>query len=261
MKKLLLLGLLILSLPLVSCGQHSVVTEPVYTLEPEESPVSDYSPTANPHNISEPVEFFVSLFESNNDEQRLYIKTEYIDPFQFETGTLERTISESIYIEMDEYIEWIRKSSMEYPATADNLVSYGLTSFLEITQNDSNFLSMYIDYYTYTGGAHGNLTRMPFVYDREGNKYENLEDILSPETTIADVEVEINKQMKKIIEENGPMFYKDTFAFEDLYTPPYFYIKDNILVIYFQTYEIAPHAAGIQEFPMPAGFLRIPNSN
>ena len=259
MKKYIFPIVLILSFLLASCMNNPDGGEPGATDTPSANastptPVQTLTPSPVPVPFV-PVEFKISLFELNDDNQRLYIKTEYIDPFEFGSGTLERAVSESIHTEMYENIDWIKAAAKEYPATEENFISYGLTSFLNITQNDGSFLSIYVDYYTYAGGAHGNLTRIPFVYDREGNKYEDLESILSPGTTLSDVEDEINIQMKKIAEENGPMFYEDSISFDELNTPPYFYIRGDRLIVYFQTYEIAPYAAGIQEFTMPEGFF------
>ena len=211
--------------------------------------------TPAPEELFEPVQFIVSLYESSDDTKRLYIKTQYIDPYCFEAGTPERQLADDIHSDMEKYLDYIRNSANAYPATEENLVSYGLNTFITITRNDEHYLCAYVDYYTYEGGAHDNLYRQTYVYNRLGTRFMELDQIIAPGKTIEDVENEINKQMREIIEEQGQMFYGETVSFDDLYAPPGFYIKDDRLIVFFQTYEIAPYAAGIQEFTMPADFL------
>jgi len=236
LKRLFIILILISLIFLISCTNDKMPSgtlspEPVENTESPQAMVSSEptaAPTAAPVPF-EPAEFIKGTYELKDDTKRLYIDVEYIDPYAFDTGTVERIFTTAVKKDMDDMIEWIKASALEYPATDENMVSYGLSSFLVITRNEEDFLSAYVDYHTYTGGAHGNLTRIPYVYDRNGFRYEALQDILSEGITVENAETEVNRLMKEIIEEQGSMFYEDSIAFDELYSPPGFYIKDGKL--------------------------------
>lgn len=207
----------------------------------------------------EPADLNILIFKLDDDVQRLYIDYKYLESSDYMSGSVEEMLAISIRENMDESIDWIKEAAREYPATDDNYVYYGLSNIITTKQNDSRFLSVLTDNHLYTGGAHGNVERYTYVYERNISKLCSLEDLLSPGITISDVEAEINRQMKSNIDENGHIYYSDSISFDSLYYPPCYYIENDLLIICFQTYEIAPYAAGIQEFTMPADFLIPPS--
>ncbi len=156
------------------------------------------------------------------------------------------------------YYNLIKSMSEEAPATSENHLSYGLTIMTEITNNSSEYLSLYVDYYTYSGGAHGNFERISYNYSSAGYRITDFSEILNTGITTADVEAEINKQISAIIEDMGPAFYEDSITFNTSHKLPLFYIKDGALVIYYQTYDIAPYAYGLPMFEMPPEIFSIP---
>jgi hypothetical protein len=72
----------------------------------------------------------------------------------------------------------------------------------------------------------------------------------------------INDFIYNKIQANPENFFEGDMGFKGIDKQQSFYIKDGHLVIYFGLYEIAPYAAGIQEFKLPLdsfdGNLRIP---
>ena len=116
----------------------------------------------------------------------------------------------------------------------------------EITYNQNNIVSLYIDEYTFTGGAHGSTIRtsqtwnlqngcmMPLEYFFQGNPY---------------FMIDILKEINKKIAENPEVYFTDTCNLVlDTFNPESFYLTSNGIVIYFQQYDIAPYSSGIRTF-------------
>jgi hypothetical protein len=123
----------------------------------------------------------------------------------------------------------------------------------------SKFLSLYIDYYSYTGGAHGYTERRPYNIDLSTGQDVALNDLFTPGYDYCSI---INDFINKQIDTNPENFFEGEMGFMGIDEQQPFYIKDGHIVIYFDLYEIAPYAAGIQEFRLPLdsfeGNLRIP---
>ncbi|MCT4592839.1 MAG: DUF3298 domain-containing protein [Anaeromicrobium sp.] len=127
--------------------------------------------------------------------------------------------------------------------------------------NRGNLLSIYITYYTYTGGAHGNHEDVAYNVDLNNGKILKLKDIFKNDNDYKKIiNDEINKQIKDIHEQAKAEGISRGEKVEDIYLPyegfesirddQGFYFKDDSLVIYFGLYEIGPYAAGIVEFPI-----------
>jgi len=110
------------------------------------------------------------------------------------------------------------------------------------------FLSIYIDYYSYTGGAHGFTERRAYNIDLTTGQELGLSDLFAPEYDYISI---INEAVSKQIQANPDVFFDGEMGFKGIDRNQPYYIKDGNLVIYFGLYEIAPYAAGIQEFKIP----------
>lgn len=124
------------------------------------------------------------------------------------------------------------------------------------------FLSLYIDYYSYTGGAHGFTERVPYNIDLNTGQDLALNDLFAPDYDYTSV---INEFINEQIKANPGNFFEGDMGFTGIGEQQSYFIKDGDLVIYFGLYEIAPYAAGIQEFKMPLesfnGNLQIPEQS
>jgi hypothetical protein len=270
-KKLIIL-LLIPILLLTACFKNAddtptetppVMTGPLVTETPSPTPAPAPTPTRTPRptptpkptpepDTTLPIEIEEINFELIDDDYRLNIKTQYPDPSIYEERSTGSKLAADILNDTGLYYDWIKDISVEAPATDENMLSYGLTTIMEVTNNDSWYLSVYVDYYIYTGGAHGNVERISYNYSNDGYRTIRFEDLLNDGITAADVEAEINRQMKVITEEWGALpFFNESISFDEMSKLPRFYIQNGKMVIYFQTYEIAAYAYGIPMFEMP----------
>lgn len=113
---------------------------------------------------------------------------------------------------------------------------------------NGKILSLYVDYYAYSGGAHGMTDRRAYNYDAATGKVLQLKDLFVPGYAYkplidAAISGEINRR---------PMdFFEGEMGFQGISDQQNFYLQNGSLIIYFNQYEIAPYAAGIQEFRIP----------
>ena len=115
-----------------------------------------------------------------------------------------------------------------------------------------HLMSIVLDVRAYTGGAGGILMRKSITVDFNKQRILRLQDILSHNT--------IEKIRRKIIEEikKEPMKYINE-AIERVKNHPleynFYFKKEDVIVIYFRKYEIAPGYRGILEFKIPLSEL------
>lgn len=115
------------------------------------------------------------------------------------------------------------------------------------------FLSVYIDKYEFTGGAHGSTVRSSdtwelssgtniplYTFFKRGTDYERL------------LTEEIIKQAEYNMKQNPGIYFDD---YKNLilknFNQQNFYLTPQGLVIYYQQYDIAPYSTGIVEFTIP----------
>lgn len=115
-------------------------------------------------------------------------------------------------------------------------------------KNKEKILSLLLNYYQYTGGAHG-LT---------GVFSHNLDPVTGKELTFLDLlglfKLELEQVKNNIIseiEEAPENYFSDALEYIKNKDEFNCYIEDNFLIVYFQQYEIAPYSAGNPEFKIP----------
>lgn len=112
---------------------------------------------------------------------------------------------------------------------------------------NGKILSLYVDYYSYTGGAHGSTERRAYNYNLQTGEKLELKDFFKSGYDYKSV---IDKQIKKEIAAQPEYYFDGDMGFNGI-DGQSCYIENNCLVIYFSQYEIAPYAAGIPEFRLP----------
>ncbi len=98
-------------------------------------------------------------------------------------------------------------------------------------------------HYQYTGGAHGLTYKFSYNIDKETGQQLELNDFLArKDLTLKDV----NDKIKEDIKAN-PGDYYSGLDFSGIRKDQDYYLRDSVLVIYFQQYEVAPYAFGFPE--------------
>jgi hypothetical protein len=114
---------------------------------------------------------------------------------------------------------------------------------------NKNLLSLTMDLYSYTGGAHGNTVRLAFNYDLRTGKQLWYQDIFKE---CVDYKQVIVSEVTKVILSNPENYFPEAVDTVKGFTDeqPFYITKDGI-VVYYGLYEIAPYVMGIQEFFIP----------
>ncbi len=127
-------------------------------------------------------------------------------------------------------------------------IAFELFSNYYITKESNDILSFYIDYYQFTGGAHGSTERRAYVIDRKLGKKLVVKELFKEGY---DYKTIIDKEIKKQISEDKERYFDEGATYKGITDDVKFYIKGENLVVYYGQYEIAPYASGIPEFNIP----------
>ena len=115
-----------------------------------------------------------------------------------------------------------------------------------VTYNEQDKLSVYVDYYIYTGGAHGITDRVGYTFDLSTGEQLSLQEAAEGNANYVDI---INDSIHRQLDA-GAYQFMEPFESIDL-TEQDFFLKHDAVVVYFGVYEYTAYAEGIPEFPVP----------
>ena len=133
---------------------------------------------------------------------------------------------------------------------------YTLDMNYQTTYNSGCITSLYMDTYTYMGGAHQELERISDTWDFSTGKQLHLDDIsaLTP-AALNGLQTSVERQIAERLKESPGSYFEDyPYLLRNKFNQNHFFLRPGYIVIYYQQYEIAPYATGIPEFSfrMPA---------
>lgn len=154
------------------------------------------------------------------------------------------------------------KNSLYYDAVAQaeelaqRNISFEAVVVFEVTYNRQCALSLYIDKYEYTGGAHGLTTRSADTWNIQTGRRLLLRDLFTADADYRAFTIHsINEQIQQDINIGNDIYFENyrelviiNFSEED------FYLTHGGVTVFFQLYEIAPYVAGIPAFTMPCEY-------
>ncbi|MGI6034993.1 MAG: DUF3298 and DUF4163 domain-containing protein [Limnochordia bacterium] len=121
----------------------------------------------------------------------------------------------------------------------------------DVYGNDKDILSLPITFYQYTGGAHGLSFIESTNIDLESGKQLTLTDFL----TGADRQEILMKAIREQIAAAEEDYFPESLNLTALPNEGDFYLEGDQLVVYYDSYEIAPYATGIPAFKIPLSLL------
>ncbi len=146
-----------------------------------------------------------------------------------------------------EILDWTNLWIKETKDTSEDIkptIPYELMARY-ILINSEDILSFYIDYYQFSGGAHGITTRNTYNIDIKTGDKLMLKDLF---TEGYDYKTYINNEISKEISKHPEYYFTGKEGFGGIKEDQSFYIRDNKIIIHFPYYEIAPYVTGMPEF-------------
>lgn len=125
----------------------------------------------------------------------------------------------------------------------DNMLPYTLGCTYNITYLDENTISLLLDYYEFTGGAHGMPYRQAYTFDLKTGNQLQLSNILNVEN----VDEFVKDAFKNNIAQNPENYFSGAAETVDSEYFAYdFYIQPNEIILFTQPYLLEPYAAHYQ---------------
>lgn len=165
------------------------------------------------------------------------VQTKLNDRFEQDAFAIEKTLQTQV----EEYVK--EAQAADFPVRNFSLYSRFQQGYL-----NSRILSLTVDYYQYTGGAHGITERRPYNIDLGTGQDLALKDLFSNNFDYRSI---INKEINRQISNHKDIYFEGDMGFQGISEDQDYYLQDDAVVVYFQQYEIAPYAAGIPEFVIP----------
>lgn len=266
MKNILILS--IIALLLLGCGKKQTgtgSTSDVRSTNSREIKSAGESNTGSSDSLKYEMRKFNKTYKGCKEESEncSYIKIEY--PV-FTSGKSYKSINEAIYAYLADSVYLIEEgmSNKTLEKLADNYFKdyetmksdnpdWGLSFAFEsagfVTYNKGNTVTVEINTYMFTGGAHPNTYNVYFVFDSETGKRLRVKDVF-----VKGFEPGLNKLIEKkyrefrgisdkerLDSENG-MLFENHIEFNDNFG----LLKDGV-IFYYNSYEIAAYAVGPSE--------------
>ncbi len=156
---------------------------------------------------------------------------------------VEKNINAILEKHKNQFVE----DSKEQEKKRDSSVDYMYQAFQNfvVTYNENGILSVVIDQYSYTGGAHDSTIRTGLTFSLKDGKVLSLEDLLKEKSP--NYKTGLDKFVVKGLK--GIDGYNDQFKGLDVDVD--YYLKSEGLALFFQQYKYTPYAAGIPAFVIP----------
>lgn len=115
----------------------------------------------------------------------------------------------------------------------------------EVTLNTEEFLSLYITYYSFTGGAHGMTFVEVYNIDLQTGKSIELKDMFLGNV---DYKSPINEEIRRLMSEKPERYFRDCLLTAAISEEQSYYLTNEGIVVHFGLYELAPYSSGVSEF-------------
>lgn len=188
------------------------------------------------------------IIKEKNDYLTIDVKIPQINGLNNKEA--EKVINNKILDFTNMWISDVKQIAQEYYGSPNNVYPiFPYQLIAKYTMKSQNkILSFYIDYYQFTGGAHGITNRVSYNIDINTGRELLLNDLFVDEYEYEKV---INNEIKKQIAKNPDIYFPGKDGFNGINKNQQYFIDGNNLVVYFGLYEIAPYVTGIPEFKIP----------
>ncbi|WP_438432614.1 PdaC/SigV domain-containing protein [Gorillibacterium sp. sgz500922] len=218
-----------------------------------------------------PMRFFLQTFgysvDYNSKTQQITVTPLPVNPLTLTTKTINETNSKQEFViqypqltgladkevqtkinsflqsEVNKMAAAARKELKEAEPGSPNAKN-GFTANYVVKSNMNGKLSLYLESYLYTGGAHGMPARQPYTFDLSTGNTLTLKQAIGGNANYKQI---INKVVKEKFSHADYLLA----PFESISDDQPYFLQNNAVVVYFEPYQYTPYAAGFPEFPIP----------
>lgn len=160
----------------------------------------------------------------------------------YSNPTVQKTINTFLKQEVDKHIAAATKE-MNQGLMDDRQLTFD--GRYTVSYNEKGKLSLYMDYYIYLGGAHGDPIRVPYTFDLATGAELSLQDAAQGNADYVSI---INKNIKAQLKTRQ---FSMLAPFETIEKDRNFFLNRSGIVIYFEPYEYTSFAEGMPQFVIP----------
>lgn len=153
----------------------------------------------------------------------------------------EKAINRVLEKNNSEFQEYIAEA-LKNREGESNLAPYEFNSSYVVSYNQKGLLSLFIDKYEYTGGAHGMTVRQGYTFNLKDGSLLTLKELFGDNSDYMKV---INGEIKEGFESH-PGYFGGFNGIGSDFTD--YYLQADKVTLFFQVYEYTPYAAGIPEY-------------
>jgi hypothetical protein len=184
-------------------------------------------------------------YSNSTSDSTAIINIEYPQITGSVNSSTESKINQFLEEEFKQSIIWfdeVRSDSVFFEDFPYEM-QYTFETGFQTSYNSTEFLSIVLSHYQYTGGAHGNYFALGYNIDMKNGDVFSLKDIIKKDS----FDLLIYECEQAIMEKFEANSLIDAGLFEDEIEIPDdqdFYIMPGILVLQFDPYEIGPYSMG-----------------
>ena len=184
-------------------------------------------------------------FSKSTIDSTAWINIDYPQIVNSENDSVITKINLVLEQEFKQSIEWYDEIISDTTEIEDTSFKfqYSFETGFQVVYNSRDFISIVLDHYQYTGGAHGNYVAFGYNIRLEDGAFITLKDIVE-ESALDLLTFECEESILEKYEANSLM---EAGLFENEIVLTYdqdFYIIPGALVLQFDPYEIGPFAMG-----------------
>lgn len=155
----------------------------------------------------------------------------------------EKSINAIFQSKAQEFVQRsVKEAKDNQPSPNDSKYEY--IGNYTVTFNRGGLLSILLQTYSYSGGAHGISVREGLTFRLQDGKRLSLDELLKDNPNYRQI---IDPAIAKKLEQTDGYFGN----FKTIGENPSYYLKDDGVVIFFQLYEYLPYAFGFPEYYFP----------
>lgn len=189
-----------------------------------------------------------------------YLKTDISYPDFENYPELSKKIKNTIFSNWESFknysrSDWQQLAEINSKNSSSSLPPYEYIVKTQVDTSSQKYISVLINSYVYSGGAHGNTSLISYNYNFQNRKYDNIINVTGMDiNTISGLcrkdlykkLISNNDDIKSPSQEDDFMEMINMGAFPQAGNFEIFTVGKKIVRIYFEPYSVAPYAYGIQ---------------